>query len=412
MPKAKTAKEQIAQLKAENRRLKRQISSLKRTRSKKKTKTGKWRAAIVVVLAGLAGGLLVASNILFWTGRTLIDNTRYTNAVESLIQQPAVQTKIADKTTQAIFDQVNVAQLLEETLPPRAQFAAPSLAGQVESYTNDKAKEVVASPEFQEVWVSANSKAHQKFIDFLRNYEGDGTIDLDDVYARLADNLKDSKLSFLTNVQLPDKIGSIQVIDAPNLQKAHWLVANFDSLRLAAILTFLLLSILVVVLARNRRRVAVRLGLLFASLMFVSLIAGRIAREIIAGDVSPDNKQVFLEAWQALLQPLVLQTSVLLMLGLIVAFVAWVTGSGKNAKHIQMATDDILNGKIHKAIFGSRENALTKWVGARRAILKWLVISMAFIGLLVINISLPSIVIWAGVTLVALGSVQILAANR
>ena len=77
-----------------------------------------------------------------------------------------------------------------------------------------------------------------------------------------------------------------------------------------------------------------------------------------------------------------------------------------------MATDDILNGKIHKAIFGSRENALTKWVGARRAILKWLVISMASIGLLVINISLPSIVIWGGVTLVALGSVQILAANR
>lgn len=333
MPKAKkTLTQQVKELKAENARLKRKLSVQK----SKGSRPLRWRTPTIVVLAGVAGAILISANLVFWTARTLVETDRYTDATQSLIKKPAVQKAIADKTTEAIFTKVDVTALLEETLPPRVQFAAPSLAAQIETFTNNKANKLLASKEFEHVWVNTNQKAHERFIEAIRNYKGDGTINISDIYAKLAARLENTKLAFLQNVTLPSKIGSIQVIDAPWLRQANYVVVNLDTIRLVTILLFVVLTAAAVAIAKNRRRVTISVGIFFAVLMAITLVAVRISREVLVAQVDPRYQRAAIEAYQAVFNPFVSQTIAIMSVGVAVALVAWLAWPSKDTPKLKV----------------------------------------------------------------------------
>lgn len=408
MPKAKmTLSQEVKSLKAENARLKRQLDS----NNNRQGRNG-WRTSAIVIMAGLSGAILLSANLLFWTARTLVETDRYTDATKALIEKPAVQKAIADKTTEAIFLKIDTTQLLQETLPPRVQFVAPTLAAQIETFTNEKANQAVSSEKFQSVWVDTNRAAHERFIDAVRNYEGDGTINLSDVYKKLVQRLQDTKLSFLQNVQLPSDIGSIQIIDAPWLKLAHWLVVNLDMLRAVTISLFLILTTSVIALARQRRKAALRIGFLYALLMFITLIAVRIVRAISVGQVEPQYQQAATEAYQAVLSPFVLQTTGLLALSLVIVAIAWIIGPGKNATKLRRSFNTLFENNVHGAIFGKNENAYTGWVGRHKATLQWAAVALAFVSLLVVSITVANIV-WILLGLLAvIAIIQISSARK
>lgn len=409
MPSAKrTTSQELKALKLENARLKRQLNSLQTS----KVQNNRWRTALIVLLAGTAGAIFISANLLFWTARTLVETDRYTEATKSLIQKPAVQKAIADKTTERIFAQINTEQLLEESLPPRVKFAAPTLSQQIENFTNKKAREITASERFQTVWVNTNANAHKRLITGLRDYKGDGTINISDVYNRLTDRLKDTKLSFLQNVRLPSSIGSIKVLDAPWLKQAHWLVVNLQTLRIVTIALFLVLTGLIVAVARQRRRVVVRLGLFYAVLMFTTLVSVRIARAVAVAQVDPIYQQAATEAYQAILNPFVIQTATLMTLGIVIALIAWLIGPSKLAQKIKQPFVALFEGKIHSALFGKKENRYTKWVRANKAILQAVVTTLAFISLLFVSISIANIFWLLIALLIAVSIIEVSAAKR
>lgn len=323
MPRAKTLTQQVKELHAENKRLKRQLAQVSAARQKR---TVSWRTPTIVVLAGVAGALLVAGNLVFWTARTLVDTNLYTDATQALIKKPAVQNAIADKTTKALFAKVNTTQVVEDALPPRLTFAAPSIAAQVETFTNKKARHIVASDRFEHVWTTVNHSDHKRFIHAVREYKGDGTINLSDVYTRLTSRLTDSRLAFLQSSQLPQNIGSIQVLDAPWLPVAHWVVVNLDVMRAVTISFFILLSMVTVVIAKQRRRVVMQLGLFYGVLMFATLVGLRVGEIVVVGDVTPMYQRTAHEAFQAVTQPFVLQTVGIMFVSFLTAFVMWFIG--------------------------------------------------------------------------------------
>jgi hypothetical protein len=407
-----TKTDSIKALTAEVNSLKRRVAKLETKQPAKSDKPNSWRTLALVVLAGLAGATLIVGNLLFWTGRTLIETDRYQEATRSVIQKPAVQKAIADQTSDAIFERVDVEQLLAESLPERIQFAAPALASKVVETTNDRLQQVTASQKFENIWVEVNTRTHDRFIEFVRDYKGDGTINISDIYTRLVQNLQGTQLAFLSNVQLPSNIGSVQVIEAKWLPQAHWVVTNIDALRIVTILAFLLLSVLIVYVSKRRHTVALRLGIFYAVLMFLTLVAVRVGREFAAQSVDPRWQQAATQTWQALLEPFVVQSVTLLVLGLVVAFIAWISGPGKQAKRVQLATNDLLNGKAHKALFGSKESTFTKWVAKYRSILQWLTVFVAFLSLLFVSVTIANIVWVAIVMLIVLAAIQVCSARR
>ncbi len=404
MPKGrKTISQEVKALRAENARLKLQLKS----QNTGNQNNDGWRTPLIIMTAGLAGAILISSNLLFWTARTLVETDLYTDATKALIEKPAVQKAIVDKTTDSIFSRVDTTKVLEESLPPKLQFAAPTLASQVETFTYDKATQVVSSEKFQTVWVDSNRTAHERFITAVRNYEGDGTINLSDVYSKLVQRLDGTKLSFLQDVQLPSNIGSIQVIDAPWLKQAHWIVVNLNTLRLVTISLFIILTAAVIALARQRRRMAVKVGFLYAILMLLTLIAVRISRAIVVGGVDPKYQQAAIEAYQAIFNPFVLQTVGLMTLSLVVVAVAWIIGPGKHATRLRESFNTLFENNVHGAIFGKNENTYTKWVGKHRATLQWLVVAVAFVSLLVVSVTVANIVWVLAAVLATIAVIQI-----
>ncbi len=347
-----TLSQEVKALKSENTRLKRQLKALQKPTAKS---SDKWRTAAIVVLSGLAGAILISANLIFWTARTVVETDRYTEATKSLIEKPSVQKAIADKTTDAIFARVDTEQLLSENLPPRVQFAAPTLSEQIQNFTNQKARQIVASEKFQNVWVTTNTNAHKRFISAVREYEGDGTINLSDVYSKLTQRLQGTQLSFAQNIKLPSTIGSIQIIDAPWLPSAHYIVVNLDMLRYSTIALFFLLTGSVVALARNRRKIALQLGVLYALLMLATLVAVRIAQSVIVGQAAPQYQLAVSDAYQAILNPFVMQTISLMVLAIVVSVVAWLAGPSRSANRVKTAFNYVFQGKIYTAIFGKKE---------------------------------------------------------
>ena len=93
--------------------------------------------------------LLITGNLLFWTGNTLVKTDRFTASVAPIIKNSAVQTAVADYTTTQLYNNVDVSQVITQALPPRAEFLASSITGQLKSYTNSSATK---SPEVTQIF--------------------------------------------------------------------------------------------------------------------------------------------------------------------------------------------------------------------------------------------------------------------
>ncbi len=414
-PQKQTTKQRIAMLEAENIRLRAELDQQKskRMRAIKRSSSGwRWRSLLIGLLVAVAGALLIAGNILFWSARSITDTKRYTDIVTPLIQEPDIQQAIAKKTTDTIFSQVDVEQIARESLPPRAQFLAPTLSTQVQNFTNQQAQKILASSKFEQIWINVNTSAHEKLLNFVRNYQGDGTIDISDIYNQLSQSLEDTQLSFLAGKSLPAKIGQITVVNAPNLPTIHWLVVNLNWLRLATIILFIALSFIAVQLAGQKRKMIVRLSLLYAVLLLTTLISVRIGREVMINQVNSDYQAAASSAWQIILHSFVVQTASLLLISLIVALIAWVTGSGRRAVRVRGRIQQLFSGKVHQSIFGKKENKLTKLTGKYKSVLQWAIVALAGLGLLLIDLKITTILWYVIVAVVGLFIVEILAAPQ
>jgi hypothetical protein len=404
---------EVARLTAENKKLRQENAAIKRPSPKTNLKAPSlsfWRKLGIFVAITLAGALLVAGNVLFWAGRSVIDDTRYNNAVGPLIAQPSVQEAVASYATDQLYENVDVQQYTAQALPPQISFLAPALSTQIQSYTQKTIQGLLGSPKFQTLWVNVNQKAHAKVINFVTNYEGDGTISLNDIYQQISQDLAGTNLAFLSGRTLPEKVGTITVVQANWLPTAHRVVTHIDLWRNLAVLAVLLLSIAAVMLARKRRRVVITLGVLFAVLMSLWLVALGILQSHLVSQVNPAYQAAVKDAAGIILHSLRLQTVTIGLISALAAMVAWLTGPYRSAAWLQKQVQDLLAGRLHGTIF-KKEYVVTTWIGRYKRVTQWVLVGLA--GLLVVfthNTTPRRVIIAALVTLLLALVLEVLGA--
>lgn len=391
--------ETIESLKKENRALKARLAKTKNLTSKQKHSNLK--RTIIILLIGVAGAMLVVGNLVFWTGRTLTDTNKYVQATQPLIQNADIQNAIANRATTAIFDNINVEQIAHDILPPKAQFLAPSFASQAESFTNQQIKKIVSSNQFISAWQTVNARAHERLLNFVKNYQGDGTFDINDLYSRITQNLQEGKLSFLGKVNLPSSIGSIQLISAPNLPKYHWIVVNLWWIRLLSIFLFVLLTVLAIWLSKNKRRTLSRVGLLYAILMLATLLSLRIIKTMSINQVSKEYQSAVMAAWDIVLRSLIQQTGALMLVFVFVSMGAWFIGDSKHARILKGTIVMALNGNFQKAIYREKSPKFAMWLGKNKRIFEAILIFLAVLSLLIITLT-PTNILLLVIVLVSL----------
>lgn len=406
------------ELKAENESLRTELERLKKAAAKrqnnlnapKEPRGNIWKKIGAVASVIVAATLLVAGNLLFWAGNTLTDPQKFEALVSPIIQQPEVQQAISQFTTDKLFERVDVQQILTENLPPRIQFAAPALANQVHSATQTALDRVMQNESFQQTWSTTLTTLHERFITFVKNYQGDGTIQLSDIYNKLIARLSGTKLDFLSRVSLPQQVGSITLTNATWLPAAHNIVNNIDLYKWIATILCVGFVALAIWLSRRKRRTAITIGIVFAVFMVLTLIAIRIMQNQMVSQVASTYQAAAGAVSNSLVDSLILQTRALFVFGVLIALVAWVSGPYRGATILRSRVQALFGGNIHEAVIGTRDNGLTRWLGVHKRLIQWIFVAVAALVIIILPIGMNTI-FWTTLSLlIAILVLEIVAA--
>ncbi len=405
---AETLARDNEKLKAENQKLK---AKLEHERQHHPLGRG-WRLAAISFCIAAATASLIVGNVLFWTGDTLVNTDKYSQTISNVIKDDAVQAGIAKYTTDKLFETVDVSGVIQGALPPRASFLAAPLTTQVRGATNSALKNVLASDKFQTTFVKLNTNAHDRFINAVKNSKGDGKLNLQEVYDRLGQSLQNTKLSFLAGKSLPPKFAEITIVKVTWLPQARDIINAISWIKPVSLLFVAVFSAIAIWLARNRRKLVIVLFSFFSLGMFASLISYRITRSIVVSHAAPAYQTAVDHAARIIVQPLVLQTATILTVSLLVVVAAWLSGPYKTARAVRERIDVLLAGKLHQAIFGKNEPALTRWIGQRKRLLQWLAVGLVAVIMLFVTLSPGLIIKYAVLMLVLVLAIETLAAPQ
>ena len=120
-------------------------------------------AALVVLFAILLPVTITAT----WAHRTVVNTDAYVATVTPIAASPEVQAAVSREVTNEIYAALNPQQIIASALPPKAAALAGPLANGARGYLQDGINKILASPKFQQLWVSANRFAHAQLITVL-----------------------------------------------------------------------------------------------------------------------------------------------------------------------------------------------------------------------------------------------------
>ena len=239
--------------------------------------THRLRATAGVALVALAALLVPVSILGLWTRNQLLDTDRYVQTVTPLATDPAVQSSVTDRVTEALYDSVDVKSRVAEALPERGAFLAAPISLGIENLIHQIVDRIVHSDQFAKLWVEANRVAHSKLVDVLENSsdrKGAVAVDLSGIEQTAASKLSDLGIDIFPKGS-EGKPAEITVFQSDQLAQVQSAVKLFDTC--ATVLPWFTIALLVAavfVFANHRRGVAAAFGgLLAGALLTIAAFA-------------------------------------------------------------------------------------------------------------------------------------------
>jgi hypothetical protein len=369
---------QVAELQEQLRQLKLKNAQLK----DKHPRRPNWRRITWLTLLSLGLLSLIPASLMLWLHRTVTTSDGYLRAVGPAIHEPAVQQAIQKGASDAIFQRVDLNQMVSQALPDNAQFLTEPVAGQVKTYTNSTIGTIVASPRFADLWVNVNRRAQQRFMKIATTSSGDPTVSVDDLYQTISTQLADTRLAPLANRQLPAGVGTITVATIPALERIPHLVTALDSWTWGLLLLTLVLLAASIWAAPNRRRAVVWTGLGWIVAAVIALVLVRLTRNMALAHVADPTYRAGAAAfWQTLLNPFLIEILVLMLIGLATLTVGWLLGPGRAAVRLRR-TSQLYLADGRAAIWPhAAQNTFIRGLQRYHVALRWLILAVIVVAL-------------------------------
>jgi hypothetical protein len=278
---------------------------------------GRLRSIAAGVVGVLAVLLLLVSAIAVWARATVFDSDKVAALVGDALAEPEVDAALADKVTEQVFAAVDVESLLTNLLPSSIDRLAPVMTAGVRAAVDQGLTQLFETPEIQELVTNLVRRAHSAAMSLL---QGDGLLDgvsvqdgavtlnllplIERGLARVQSFglLSDVELPELTadgdpqqqiadleaalGRDLPDDFGQLVVYRSDRLADAQATVENAQRMLVLAkralvvlLIATVFLIALTIVLARERWRAAMLLGLGAVVAMVVARTAVRRVRD-------------------------------------------------------------------------------------------------------------------------------------
>jgi hypothetical protein len=372
--------------------------------------------------------LAPVSVVAVWTANQVSDTSRYIANIEPLIHEPAVQNALTDKVTTAITSHLNVtgyatqaAALLTSKGLPRVgtllKTFAPAISNAVTGFIHSTVHKVVTSPQFANAWIQVNTVAHEQLVKALSGQggsitvsNGQVTIDLAPFIAIVKQDL--AKRGFTLVNSLPPIHPTLALFSSRTLVQAQTLYRLINDLKIVLPILSLLLIGAGVYIARGHRRALIGAGLGFAVSMLVLGAALLIFRGVylnsVPNSVLPSNAAA--AAFDILVRFIKEALRVLLVLGLIVAIGAFLTGPSVTAVRTRGAFTSAF-GWLRSS--GERKGLTTgpagRWTYAHRHALRICAVGLAAVIFVFQGRPTPaSVIVLVIVLLVVLGLIELI----
>jgi hypothetical protein len=288
-----------------------------------------WRRAGVIFLIVLGCILLAVSNLIFWAWNTALNTNGWVAAVGPLTENPIVVEAVSGFAAQELDTALDVEVLVLEALPEKLNGLSEPLAGAIGGLVQDLITKVIESDAFQDAWVAVNRTVHRTVVTILRGEgtvvyvrEGQVTIDLSDLFASIQDELGIRDLGLISE---EDTI--FVLFSDDQLAELQRIVSLIDTIGVLLPLVTLILFVVAWLISLTRRRTLFWIGIGAAITMVVELVLFLLIEPLAFISVSdPLIKTLAGAIWDTITQPLINQTFLLMVIGLLIAFAAWFAG--------------------------------------------------------------------------------------
>ncbi|MEV0966355.1 hypothetical protein AB0J25_27875 [Streptomyces sp. NPDC049910] len=355
------------------------------------------RSALAAVLIVLGCLLAPLSAVATWADSEVGDTDRYVATVAPLASDPAVQAAVAARVTDVVMEHIDIPKLLEEVAPadrPRLDTLIGGIGGALEnavrSFVQARVQDVVASDVFRRIWTEANREIHAAVVKALTGSGGGAIvltdnavqIDLAPVIEEVKQGLVNEGLGIAENI--PEIHTDFTVLQSEDVGRVK---TGFRMLQLAGTWLPVVGVVLIaagVLLAAHRRKalVAAALGVAVATAL---LGGGLTVFRLIYLDSLPQG--VSQPAAEAVFDALVrfLRSTIrnIVMLGVVVALAAWLTGPGRYAGLVrQLWTSGIAATRTTADRAGLRTGPVGPWVRRYRTWITWVLVAAAVLAYL------------------------------
>ncbi|KKZ69300.1 hypothetical protein [Streptomyces showdoensis] len=348
-------------------------------------------ALLIVIGCVLAPLSLVAA----WTADLLGDTDRYVATVAPLASDADVQAAVATRVTNEVMSRIDLKDLLEGVAPEQRPVLekalgklGDSLEGAVGSFVHDKAQDVVASDQFENIWKEANRAVHTSLDRALTGSDEGAvkidqntvTLDLGPVVDQVKQRLVDSGLTVAAKI--PEVHTDFTLVQADDIGKAKTGFALLQKMGFWLPVIAVLFVAGGVLLAAHRRRslVAAALGVVAGALVLgIGLTVFRtVYLNNLPDGVSPAAAG---SVYDILIRYLRTSVRMVAVLGVVVALAAWLSGSGKYAL--------LVRGVWHSGVSGARTSAdhagfrtgpVGPFLGRYRTWITWVLVAAAVLA--------------------------------
>lgn len=322
-------------------------------------RTGWWRPVVATVLILIMAVLAPLAVVARWAHDLTSDTDHYVQAVAPLASDPAVQAAVIDRITTEITSRLQVQSVTDQAIDALAQRGlgrlgeaslralANPLAEAIDGVVEDQVTTLVESDEFEQAWETANRQAHTQLVAVLTGKNTDvvdvssNTVSVN--LATVIDAVKQELIGrgFTLVERLPTINAQFTIFASDDITTAQTAFRLLSAVNTWLPILALLCLLGAVFVGRSRRRTLVAGALALAFSMVVLGAALNVFREIYLNAVPPD--QLPTDAAAAIYDTLVwfmrVSLRAVLVVGLVVAFIAWVSGPEPSPTMLRRGTN-------------------------------------------------------------------------
>lgn len=297
-------------------------------------------AARILVVVGVV--LVVISLLANFVKREALDEKTFRETSRELIANEAIRDQIAATMVDQLYANVDVSGQLQNRLPENLRPLAAPLAGLAREAIDRAARELLARPRVQNLFVGASSLAQDQVTRVLQGESprlettnGSVVLDLRPLVVSLGD-----RFGFLGNLDetLPPDAAHVTLMESDELETAQSatqalkVVANW--IWIPALGAWALAIWLVP--GRRRREVrAIGIGLIVAGIALL-VIRGVAGSYLVENLAQSESVQPAVSAfWRILSDGFASDAWAVIVVGVVAALGAWITGGGTRARGLR-----------------------------------------------------------------------------